>query len=74
MEKHAVETCPLCGEPFVCKVNSIQKCDCMKVNLNDETLLFIKNTLNTQIGGYECICINCLKILKKQYEDSVLPL
>ncbi|MCA0364816.1 MAG: cysteine-rich CWC family protein [Bacteroidetes bacterium] len=66
MEKHALETCPLCGEPFVCKVNNIQKCDCSKINLNNEELEYIRKYLETSLGAYECVCVKCLNQLKSQ--------
>lgn len=67
MEKHAVETCPLCGESFVCKVNSIRNCDCSKVNLNKDELKYIKNYLDSKLGAYDCVCIKCLNQIKLSY-------
>lgn len=66
MEKHAIETCPICGEAFVCKVNSIQKCDCSRINLSPVELEYVRNTLLERLGSYECVCVNCLNKLKKE--------
>ena len=72
MEKHSSEQCPLCNQTFVCKVNSILKCDCMQIDLSEKELEFIKANIENEIGEYACICTNCL--LKLKNEIKVLPL
>lgn len=70
MEKHAIDPCPLCGELFTCKVNSIFNCDCMKVKLTPSEAAFIRYKLELTTGSPECVCTKCLKALKTKYLEQ----
>ncbi len=53
----AEKTCPRCGAKFVCSHSA--DCWCASVTLNDAMRKILKQ--------YEdCICLNCLKQLKKE--------
>ena len=65
MEKHAPDSCPRCGEIFVCKVNNILQCDCMKAILTKAETAYIANITEWEYDG-NCLCNKCLEDLKKE--------
>ncbi|MFC0185574.1 cysteine-rich CWC family protein [Pseudarcicella hirudinis] len=69
MTKHAKDACPRCGEIFVCKVNSILKCDCLKIELTRKQTEYIRDLSVLDFDG-SCLCLNCLKELQLQVSGS----
>lgn len=63
MEKHAQESCPRCQKVFICKVNNILECDCMKVNLTKKQIEYIADISQWEFDG-ACLCNTCLEELK----------
>lgn len=64
---HAEEECPGCGEVFTCKVNSVLKCDCMKVRLTKKETERIRDISLMEFDG-GCLCNRCLLELKNKVE------
>lgn len=54
MEKHEEKYCPKCGQPFICKVGDIAKCQCTSVQISEATKDFLAKT------NYDCLCKDCL--------------
>jgi hypothetical protein len=67
MEKHAPENCPRCHEVFICKVNTIFQCDCMKLTLSPKQSAYIKEYCEINYGEYNCLCNNCLNFLTNEF-------
>jgi len=71
MEKHAPDSCPRCGEIFVCKVNNILQCDCMKAILTKVETEYIVNITTWEYDG-NCLCNKCLDDLKQEIYNHSL--
>ncbi len=69
MEKHAPDSCPRCGEIFVCKVNNILQCDCMKAVLTKAETEYIADITEWEYDG-NCLCNKCLEKLRKEIAKS----
>jgi hypothetical protein len=69
MQKHAQEGCPRCGEIFVCKVNNILQCDCMKMVLTKAQTEYITDITEWEYEG-GCLCNNCLEALKDEFQKK----
>ena len=69
MDKHAAEGCPRCGQIFICKVNSILKCDCMQVQLTSQEVDHIREITEYDYDG-SCLCLNCLLALQADYRST----
>jgi hypothetical protein len=54
-------SCPRCGNPFICKPGDIANCLCYAITLNGEERAFI----GERYTG--CLCYACLKELKNGY-------
>lgn len=63
--KHALAECPRCGKTHACKANAPHKCECVKVNLTQNEIIFIKQEM---LDEPDCICMNCLDDLKHLYK------
>ncbi|MEP7254329.1 MAG: cysteine-rich CWC family protein [Ferruginibacter sp.] len=61
MYKHDIKTCPRCNRQFECKAGSITQCQCSSINLSAEERIF------AEAGYDDCLCINCLHILREEY-------
>lgn len=61
MSKHAPAECPRCNCLFACKVNTPHHCDCVKIALTVEELLFIRETM---LDEEDCLCAICLDDLR----------
>ncbi len=59
--KHAPAECPRCGRLFACKQNTAHKCECVKISLTREEIIFIKEEM---LDETDCICMICLYDLK----------
>lgn len=53
MEKNKV--CTHCKTPIVCNVEEIDKCDCTKATVSNETRVFLANSF------HKCLCNTCLE-------------
>ena len=64
MIKHAIKSCPRCGNDFECKTSAIALCQCQGVRLSPEQLNYI--------GGLygDCLCATCLGELRTGYDSS----
>ena len=54
MEKHETKYCPLCQQPFVCRVGDVGRCQCSSVTLHQETREFLERM------SFDCLCARCL--------------
>ena len=63
MPQHENKLCPRCSTEFECKTGSILLCQCSKVEMSAEQLEYT----NTQYD--DCLCSNCLKTLRTEYND-----
>lgn len=70
MTKHAPDSCPRCGDIFICKANNASQCDCQNISLTFEETQFISEITIWDFDG-ACLCINCLTALKKAYAEQV---
>ncbi|MBC7417442.1 MAG: cysteine-rich CWC family protein [Pedobacter sp.] len=59
--KHEAVKCERCNIPFECKVGTINLCQCQAVALNIEQRNYIRYRYD------DCLCANCLKELRKEY-------
>lgn len=62
MIKHEIKNCPRCHEAFECKAGSITICQCTGIKLTREESDFINSLFD------DCLCIECLKVLKSVYQ------
>ncbi len=60
MPQHKIKNCPRCGRTFECKLGSILLCQCSEIKLTQEERALI------QTQYQDCLCIQCLKVLKEQ--------
>lgn len=61
MNKHETRSCPNCNRVFECKSNKIQNCQCETVQLTQPQ----RDYIATQYD--DCLCANCLKELRSQF-------
>jgi hypothetical protein len=59
MCKHEDKYCPRCNNLFECKVGNISQCQCNSIQLTEAETAFIDQQYN------DCLCLACLKELKK---------
>lgn len=62
-KKHETVGCPRCGTAFECKVGSINLCQCVAVQLNEEQ----RNYVRSQFAN--CLCANCLREVRTEYNQ-----
>ncbi|MBS1754475.1 MAG: cysteine-rich CWC family protein [Ferruginibacter sp.] len=60
--KHEQKNCPRCGIIFECKTGNIGQCQCSAIQLTVEETVYIQSKYE------DCLCINCLQNLQKEYE------
>jgi hypothetical protein len=53
-DEHETKTCPRCGGSFVCKANSVERCDCRSVVLTRAASAQIRKRYDG------CLCMACL--------------
>ena len=63
--KHEAKQCPRCLAEFECKVGNIHLCQCSGVTLLDDEMAYI------QLQYDDCLCANCLGILKQEFTSTV---
>lgn len=51
------KSCSRCSKEIQCRVDAIEECACLQVNLSAECQDFLKNT------KYDCLCNDCLRAL-----------
>ncbi|MBC8151936.1 MAG: cysteine-rich CWC family protein [Bacteroidetes bacterium] len=69
MTKHAPDSCPRCGQLFTCKVSSVGRCDCLRINLSFSETQYIRDiTALAYDGG--CLCLDCLHSLQLDYRTK----
>lgn len=56
-------TCPRCRQPFNCRPDAIHECACAQIRLTDEQRVRIQAYTDEALGGYVCLCVNCLREL-----------
>ena len=69
-EKHAPDSCPRCNEIFTCKVNSVGRCDCLRINLTFSETEYIRD-ITTMEYDSGCLCLNCLYALQAEYQANL---
>ena len=57
--KHVLESCPLCGGDFHCKVNNITQCDCVKQEISRAVIAFLSEEFD------RCLCMDCLRMVNR---------
>jgi hypothetical protein len=62
MPQHENKSCPRCNKTFECKVGNVLECQCSQIQLSYEEKVFIEDKYA------DCLCINCLHLLKYQYQ------
>lgn len=70
-EKHAPDSCPRCGNLFICAVNSVLKCACMELNLSPADLAYIREYTELTFGEYTCLCVSCLRELQAERTATI---
>ena len=61
--KHETKNCPRCNTHFECKSGSILLCQCQTILLSEEQMGYISSLYD------DCLCINCLYILRTEYNQ-----
>ncbi|SKB49005.1 Cysteine-rich CWC [Salegentibacter holothuriorum] len=64
--KHEEKYCPRCKTAFECKVGSIQLCQCSAVALDNKEREYIRELYEN------CLCAECMKVLKAEYHNQNL--
>ncbi|MEP6467857.1 MAG: cysteine-rich CWC family protein [Parafilimonas sp.] len=64
MPQHEIKTCSRCAGTFECKAGDIAHCQCNNIVLSEEEMAFIEARYD------DCLCINCLRELKKESDNS----
>ena len=64
---HEEKHCQKCGQTFECKAGSIMQCQCAGIQLTAEERAFIEKKYE------DCLCINCLEILQREYHHDKKP-
>ncbi len=62
MPHHENKTCARCNANFECKVGNVLECQCSQIQLSYEERVHIENEYS------DCLCIDCLHVLKYQYQ------
>lgn len=62
MPTHELKPCSRCNTTIECKVGDVNNCQCSNIQLSYEEKVFIEDKFE------DCLCINCLHILKYQYQ------
>ena len=62
MCKHEDKNCPRCNALFECKAGSIMLCQCSTIQLSAAERVYVESKFE------DCLCINCLRYLQKEYE------
>jgi len=65
MCKHEDKHCPRCNNVFECKAGSIMLCQSSTIQLSVEERVYVESKFE------DCLCINCLGTLQKEYAVSV---
>jgi Cysteine-rich CWC len=61
MCKHEDKHCPRCNRLFECKAGTITQCQCSAIQLTLEERVYMESKFE------DCLCINCLAALQKEY-------
>ena len=62
--KHELKYCPRCNSKFECKPGNVTQCQCFSVVLTLDEQVFIKELYE------DCLCVACLKELKKLHHEK----
>jgi hypothetical protein len=62
MPQHENKVCNRCNKNFECKVGNVLECQCSQIQLSYEEKVYIEDKYA------DCLCIDCLHILKYQYQ------
>ncbi len=65
-EKHVADSCPRCGDIFICKANNALQCDCMKLVLTKAEIQYIADIAEWEYEG-SCLCNKCVLELKEEF-------
>jgi len=65
-QKHETIHCDRCRSAFECKANSYTKCQCTTVQLSINEVQYVAELYDG------CLCVNCLRDLQKEYQESML--
>lgn len=66
MFKHKEKICPHCQTQFECKLGSINLCQCVTVQLNNQEQSYIQEQFD------DCLCASRLLELKQEYKQQQL--
>ena len=69
MEKHVADSCPRCGDIFICKANNALQCDCMKLVLTQAETQYIANITEWEFDGV-CLCNKCIVELQREFQSN----
>ncbi|MBX7264522.1 MAG: cysteine-rich CWC family protein [Chitinophagaceae bacterium] len=64
MKEQLIKICFKCKSKFVCNSNNIKACNCTSIQLSNEESSYIKTKFS------DCLCNNCLNILKQEYRQQ----
>ena len=64
MRKHEEKTCERCACSFECKAGNISDCQCQTVSITPEQRAWISTEFQ------DCLCVQCLKELQRQYMNN----
>ncbi|MFY7900874.1 MAG: cysteine-rich CWC family protein [Chitinophagaceae bacterium] len=65
MPIHEIKVCAKCNKNFECKVGNILECQCNQIQLSYEEKSIIENSYE------DCLCIDCLYILRYQIQQKI---
>lgn len=63
MCKHEEKHCPRCNIAFECKAGTITQCQCNTIQLSVKEREYVESQYE------DCLCVNCLMFLQKEYID-----
>ncbi|GAB3259459.1 hypothetical protein GCM10027347_23100 [Larkinella harenae] len=63
-KKNETVGCPRCGAAFECKVDDINLCQCVMVQLDDNQRNYVRSLYDT------CLCVSCLQEVRTEYNHN----
>ncbi len=64
MSEPEIKKCSQCKKEFECNKSNIKQCQCYGIELTAKEKAFIEQNY------FDCLCLNCLKKLKKKMDTT----
>ncbi len=64
MNENKNKYCPRCGLDFECKAGAVGSCQCATISLTEEERDYLQGKFD------DCLCLNCLKEIKTEFQNQ----